>query len=269
MLPLVCIDVDGTLVGPAGEPTDAVWWAVERALGRGQHLALSTARGAFGPTLDWARRLDPAGWHVFHAGAALVHTGDGAVRAHGLADPVVTLAETIARDRGWVLERYSAADYVVATDHPLAVDHARLLGVPHRVRRADDLDGDVVRVQFVVPLDDADEVVRAMGDPTVGERAAVGVATSPAMPGAAFVSVTAPGVTKASAIGELADLLGTTLDRVMMVGDGDNDLEAVAVVGHGVAMGNATSALEAVADHRVPPVTDDGLVDALELSARL
>ena len=43
----------------SGEPTPAVWAAADSAIERGQHLALTTARGAFGPTYEWARRLDP------------------------------------------------------------------------------------------------------------------------------------------------------------------------------------------------------------------
>ena len=146
MLPLVCIDVDRTLVGPTGSPTAAVWAAADAAVARGQHLALTTARGAFGPTFAYAQRLDPAGWHIFHAGAALVHTGTNQVRQHLLPQEAVDRASAAAQEHGWIFEYYAATDYTVDSSDPLAVQHAALMGVAHTQRQPDALDGDVVRV---------------------------------------------------------------------------------------------------------------------------
>ncbi len=264
MLPLVCIDVDGTLVGSSGTPTSGVWAAADAAVRRGQHLALCTARGAFGPTWGHARRLDPDGWHVFHAGAALVHAGTGAVRAEPLDPAMVAACASLAAGRGWVFEHYAPADYTTDSAHPLAVAHAGLLGVPHRARPASSLEGPCVRVQFVVPLAEAGAVVAAA--PAGVE---ITVATSPVMPDVAFVTATPPGVDKARAIEAVAAELGVGMDEVMMVGDGHNDLAAIRAVGHGTAMGNAEPEVLAAARHVVGHVDDDGLAEALELSARL
>ena len=264
MLPLVCLDVDGTLIGSAGSPTDAVWAAAEAAIARGQHLVLCTARWAAGPTWEYARRLDPDGWHVFHAGAALVHSGGGDARTVPLPAAVVEACEAVAAERGWVLEHYTLSDMAVDSDDRLAVDHAALLGVPHVRRPATSVAGDRMRVQFIVESSDAAAVVTA-----VGPGPSVSIASSPVMPGAAFVSVAAAGVTKGTAITELAGLVGVELSDVMMVGDGPNDIEAMEAVGHGVAMGNADPACTAVARHRVAPVDDDGVVEALALAAEL
>lgn len=265
MLPLICIDVDGTLVGSTHKPTDAVWQAAAEATARGQHLALSTARGAFGPTLDYARRLDPNGWHIFHNGGALVHTGSGEIRGTAIGLDVVDGAHAIAERNGWVIEYYSADDYTVDSDDDLAIEHAALVGVPHVVRTRDTLDGEIVRVQFVVPLDVVPQVHAEMQ----GLNATVVAAPSPVMPGTAFVSCTKPGVSKGAAIGRIADEMGITVADAMMVGDGDNDVEAIATVGHGVAMANAVPAAKEAARYEVGHVDDDGLVDALTLSATI
>lgn len=265
MLPLICIDVDGTLVGSSHVPTEAVWQAAADATARGQHLALSTARGAFGPTLDYARRLDPNGWHIFHNGGALVHAGSGEIRGTAVAAEVVVAAQDIADRNDWVIEFYSADDYTVDSDHELAVDHAALVGVPHQVRTRDSLVSEIVRVQFVVPL----ELVPAVTAEMTGLDAAVVAATSPVMPGVAFVSCTRPGVAKGAAIARIADEMKISVADVMMVGDGDNDVEALASVGHGVAMANAVPAAKAAASYIVPHVDQDGLVDALSLSVTL
>ncbi len=51
------------------------------------------------------------------------------------------------------------------------------------------------------------------------------------------------------------------LDRsaALAFGDGENDMEMLQAVGHGVAMGNASEALKAVADDICPPVSQDGV----------
>lgn len=265
MLPLVFIDVDGTLVGSSGSPTDAVWAAARRAVGRGQHLALATARPAFALTWEWARRLDPDGWHVFQSGTSLVHTGTGDVRHTALpAGAVAELAAAAAARPGWVLELYTDRCLFVDSDQPLAVAHAGLLGIEHRRRPLDDVDDVVVRAQLVVPIADAVTARAAAPEGTVGHSA-----TSPVMPGAAFVSITDVAATKPSGIIALAELSGAALADVAMVGDGNNDALAVALVGHGIAMGNAEPETAAAARHHVAPVDADGVVEALDLTATL
>ncbi len=265
MLPLVCIDVDGTLVGPSHEPTEGVWRAAEQATARGQHLSLSTGRGAFGPTMDFARRLDPDGWHIFHNGAAIVHAGSNETVTNPLAPQVVDACAEIADRHGWVIEYYSVDDYTVDSAVDLALDHAKLLGVDHVVRERNTLRSAIVRLQFVVPLEVLDWVNAEM----TGHDAEVVHATAPGMPGIAFVSCTSPGISKASAIATVAGRIGIDVDQVMMVGDGLNDLEAIRSVGHGVAMGNAAREVLVAARHVVATVTNDGLVQALGMSAQL
>lgn len=264
MLPLICLDVDGTLVGSAGTPSDGVWAAADRARARGQRLTLCTARLAAGPTRDWAARLDPDGWHIFHTGAARWNPGSGEVRTEPLDDAIVGECATIAADRGWVFETYSWDDYVVDSDQDLARDHAALLALPFRRRPLGDLAGAVVRVQFVVSTADAPAVLAAA---PVGSAASG--ATSPMMPGAAFVSLTVEGVSKAAGIAAVAGDLGVTMGEVMMVGDGHNDVGAIGAVGWGVAMGNAEPEVKEAARLQVADVDADGAAQAVDRSADL
>lgn len=264
MLGLICLDVDGTLVGEAGVPSNATWAAADRARSRGQHLTLCTARLAAGSTRGWAERLDPDGWHIFHTGAARWRPSTGELRLVTLDPGAVAACEDLAQEQGWVLETYTWDDYAVDSHHQLAVDHAALLDLPFQPRPASALDGEIVRVQFVVPIDQTEKVLATVPHPLTGSAA-----TSPAMPGAAFVSVSAPGVSKAQAIAEVARDLGCEMSQVMMVGDGHNDIPAVAAVGWGVAMGNAESELKAVARLEVADVDQDGAAEAIDRSASL
>jgi Cof subfamily protein (haloacid dehalogenase superfamily) len=264
VLPLICLDVDGTLVGRRGEPSPALWAAADAARDRGQRLTLCTARLAAGPTRTWAERLDPAGWHVFHTGAARWHPVSGEVREVALGSDQVAECHEVAERHGWVVETYSWDDYVVDSDHPLAVAHAGLLAIEHRRRPVTDLAGAVVRVQFVVAEADAAAALAAAPAGTVASGA-----TSPIMPGAVFVSVTAAGVSKAAGVLAVAADVGADPSNVMMVGDGHNDLSAMAAVGWPVAMGNAEAEVLAAGRMVVADVDADGAAQAIEASATL
>lgn len=268
MIQLICIDVDGTLVGASGIVADEVWDAVDAALDRGQHLALSTARGAFAASWEMAKRLDPSGWHVFHAGGATVHTGTGDTRQHTLTDEQVSTAMSVADEHGWILELYSPADYAIEDETDIAVEHAGLMGVPYVKTALDEFIArgeHIVRVQFVVPEAQIPDVHEAAG----GLGLAITSATSPIMPGTAFVSATQAGISKATGIAQICADLGLSIDDVMMVGDGLNDMPAIEAVGHPVAMGNAAAEVKAAARYHVAPVSEHGVAEALELSTTL
>jgi hydroxymethylpyrimidine pyrophosphatase-like HAD family hydrolase len=62
----------------------------------------------------------------------------------------------------------------------------------------------------------------------------------------------------------LAQHFDISQSEVLAAGDQGNDLAMVEWAGIGVAMGNAVTAVKAVATWTAPPVTDDGAVAILE-----
>jgi hydroxymethylpyrimidine pyrophosphatase-like HAD family hydrolase len=73
-----------------------------------------------------------------------------------------------------------------------------------------------------------------------------------------------PGVTKGSALGRAADLLGFTSADTIAFGDMPNDIPMLIWAGRGVAMGNADHRVKAVADEVAPAHDDDGVAAVLE-----
>ena len=254
---LVCIDLDGTLVGSSGVVSSAVWAAAARLRARGVRLAVCSGRPGFGLARGYAERLDADGWHVFQNGASVVRLPAGETRSTPLSPALVR--ELVARSRalGRPLELYGDGEYAVEFTGERARQHAALLGVPFAPRDLLSLAVPAVRAQWLLPHDEAGAV---MAEPHDGLTLAHSL--SPVMPGTSFVNVTPAGVDKASSVRRVAEAYGVPLERVMMVGDGQNDVSTMRIVGVPVAMGNAEPSALAAARHTVGDVDADRLVEA-------
>ena len=261
MIGLVGIDVDGTLVGTSGTVAPVVWEAAQRARAAGIRLALCSGRPAFGVALEYAQKLDPDGWHIFQNGASVVHAGSGHSRSVTLPPDSVKSLIARARSTGDLLELYSDKAYVTESTSSWAHAHAALLGVPFEARPFESLAGPVVRAQWLLSQEDAKAVMAA-----AHPQLEIAQSSSPLMPDTVFVGLTREGVSKGSALRTVAAEYGVSLQDVMYVGDAGNDLSALRIVGHPVAMANADPVVLKVAVHTVGHVDEGGLAQALELA---
>jgi Cof subfamily protein (haloacid dehalogenase superfamily) len=264
VIQLICIDVDGTLVGTSGGVLPAVWPAAERARANGARLAICSGRPAFGDALGYAQRLDPTGWHIFQNGASVIHLETLASRSMGIAPHLVSEIVRQSRNGGPVVELYTDLEYAVEVDDTRARQHAKLLGVPLALRSLDALSAPVVRALWLCPPNRVDAVVAA-----APPGLELGTATSPPMPSTVFINVTPAGVNKAVAVRTIATEYRIPLGNVMYVGDGHVDIGPMREVGVPVAMGNGEPDVKAASQHIVASVDDGGLVEALELALRL
>lgn len=264
MVGLVCIDVDGTLVGPSGTVLPEVWTAAERARASGLQLAVCSGRPAFGLARSYAERLDAGGWHVFQNGASVFHLPSSASHSRSIPAEVLERLRERAHETGRILELYTDAGYAVESTADRAVRHAALLGVPFEQRDFDSLEGRIVRAQWLIALEETDAVVAESHDGLT-----LSPSLSPVMPDTSFINMTPQGVDKTSAVRILAEEYGMPLDRVMMIGDGNNDVGPMSIVGYPVAMGNAEPDVFKVARYTVGHVEDGGLLEAFDLAMRL
>ena len=264
MIQLICIDVDGTMVGSSGEVADATWAAAERMRARGVRLAICSGRPAFGKTRGYAERLDADGWHVFQNGASVVHLPGGNTRSRPLAPAAVRALIARSRATGRPLELYGHAGHAVEMDVPRTRQHAVLLGIPFVLRDLLAFGASVVRAQWLLPHHEVDDVLAEPHDGLTLSHS-----LSPVMPDTSFLNVTPDGVDKGEAVRVVAREYGVPLERVMMVGDGANDVPVMRIVGAAVAMGNAEPAALEAAHHHVGDVDRGGLVEALALALTL
>lgn len=259
MIALIGIDVDGTLVGHSGEVPDVVWQAAAQARAAGIHLAICTGRPAFGIAAEYARRLDDDGWHIFQNGASIVNLATHESRSTPLPEGCVRHLVVQARETGQVLEVYGDDDYVVESEAPWAKQHAELLGLQFKPRPFETLSPPLVRAQWLLSPEDADHLI-APADLEMAHS------TSPLMPNVRFVGLTRKGVSKGSAMREIAAAYRVDMRDVMYIGDSGNDISALRVVGHPIAMANASPKVIEAASRTVAHVDDAGVAEALRLA---
>ncbi|MFN8668247.1 MAG: Cof-type HAD-IIB family hydrolase [Gemmatimonadaceae bacterium] len=264
MIRLLCADVDGTLVGARGAVHPEVWPAVERARAAGIRLALCSGRPAFGITREYAERFAPEGWHIFQNGASVVHFPDGRTHSVRVTPEQAAFLRQRARVTGFTLEFYGDLDYAVEDDDVYTHQHAALLGVPFRSRPLATFDQPIVRAQWMVRKTQHDAVLAESC-----EGLELWPSTSPLMPDTLFVGILPRGTNKGTGVQALADEYGIPLDEIMFVGDAWNDMPALQLVGHPVAMANAEPEAIAIARHVVGHVDDGGLAEALDLAVRI
>ena len=79
-----------------------------------------------------------------------------------------------------------------------------------------------------------------------------------------YLDGTNAGANKGGAVRGIAKAMGVPLDRVLTIGDGDNDTPMFDVGGFSVAMGNANSAVQALAAAVTDSCEEDGFAVAIE-----
>ena len=258
---LLAFDLDGTVLDDHFEISPRVRQAVRGAVSRGVRVTIATGRplpvirpfyaalGVNAPVLAMQGGLiyDFASEKVLHE---LTLPGDLAC----------ALMELESRRPAW-----QAVLFVGDSVHVSAVRYppkfyASLLGANLTVDA--DLCAVIARrdpdkVLFVIPPEDAEESLREL------QRISAGRATV-VQSHRLFVEVNPLDAHKGAGLARLAADLNIPRERVMAIGDQDNDMTMIAWAGVGVAMGNASPATLAAADWIAPPISADGAAAAIE-----
>jgi Cof subfamily protein (haloacid dehalogenase superfamily) len=261
---LVALDIDGTLfdndpsTGQVEEVVrPAVRDAVRRAHDAGAHVVLATGRSTFGVTPVWdLLGLPPEG------STALAVASNGAVT---FRYPPVEVRSTVTFDASEVVR-------MLLEEVPQAAVAVEEIGVGYRINRPFP-EGEITgrMIQQTVEELVAEPVTRVIiRDPHSSEEEFLALAEKLGLQGTnyfigwtAWLDIAPEGVTKASALADVADELGVAQADVLAIGDGRNDLDMLAWAGRGVAMGQAPLEVQEAADDVTETVVDDGV--AVEL----
>jgi Cof subfamily protein (haloacid dehalogenase superfamily) len=255
---LAATDLDGTLIRTDGTVSRRTCEAMHAAEAAGIVLALVTGRPP-----RWMAPVAQATGHTGIAvcanGALLYDLHTETVLASSLL-PVADQQRVVAALRAVAPGLTFAAEYSPGFGHEPGYRHGWDLGLADvRVGPVEEiLDRPVAKLLARHRTMASDELL-ALAVEVLGGSVAVTSSSREAL-----IEISAPGVTKASALAGLAGRHGLTAEQVVAFGDMPNDLPMLAWAGRAVAVANAHPEVLALADEITASNDDDGVALVLE-----
>ena len=255
---MVCLDVDGTIVDFDGHMYPEVRAEIINVMEAGHHVLIATGR-AFHATLPIIRDIG------LHSGYSVCSNGGVSLRL----DPQLEEGfEIIARstfDPSSVLdslsERIPMAKFAIEDDNGQYLSTERFQDFSFGVQAIgvtfEELQ-ETTAVRLVVFSQDSSTREFAAAIETLGLQ---GITYSVGYN--AWLDVAGAGVSKASGLEALRQILHVEPQDTVAIGDGFNDVEMLEWAGRGVAMGQAPREVKQVADEITGTVHDGGLATVL------
>lgn len=250
---VVAADIDGTLLRDDKSLSLAVREALEGASLRGITVVVATGRPAFG-ALPVAKGLG-ADFLISYGGGRVENLSTGEMVSELMVSPTLAgeLYE-IASQAGLAIETFREDTALTeSADNPYIRRQARInrLSVRH-------VDSFVEAACLPMPkcmiVGVPEKVEMVERDVLKVFEGRLNVCRSEPF----FLELTAPGADKGNALARLAEHEGWSLDEVVALGDGYNDIPMIQRAGLGCAMGNASDVVKASADLVLKSNEEDG-----------
>lgn len=265
---LVCLDLDGTLCDGEKNVSPGNRAALARAREAGLAVAVASGRHPF----NVCALMDDLGLShtaVCLSGAYVMLDGREVFR-HGISLECAERAIEVARRAGCYVS-VSGADFNLNSGSVARA--ASEAAASSRYQGCGDYDGLLRAVRArggellkcALHADD-DEGYRELRVLLAEALSGVTLARSDVR----WMDVTDAGCSKAEGISALAAAMGLSLAEVAAIGDDENDVESMGVVGLGIAMGNAIGPVRSAAGMVVADNEHDGVAEAIDaiLAAR-
>ncbi|MDQ3403553.1 MAG: Cof-type HAD-IIB family hydrolase [Actinomycetota bacterium] len=262
---LVASDIDGTLLDPLHKVTSRTVGTIGRVLATETPFVLVTGRPPrWIPPVSSEAGLN--GYAVCANGAIVLDIGASRlVSVHGLdamvLHDVVETLETVMPGLRVATEHATVGPFV-EDDLGFATEpgYSNPWGDAERNERPRaEVLGYTATKLLIRHEDMTSEEMALAAVELVGDAVDVTFSTS-----LGLIEISAPGVTKARGLAEVAGLVGVAQERVVAFGDMPNDIEMLRWAGHGVAMANAHADVLAAADEVTGPNSEDGVAQVLE-----
>lgn len=260
MIRLIALDLDGTLLDPAGQITDETKTAIAQAREAGIKVVLSTGR-AVPEAADFAARAGCDPLSVCLGGAAL---SDNRTLEHlrrwDMPPAAAKKALGLCLDREIELMLFAGEQIVLDPFSHRSLSKTYPYPVFHQAA--------VVTEDPIAYLEEHNlPLTKIHGD---WNRPAYPLAELSQLEGVELTSsndhdfeLVPKGVNKGRTLALLALILGVPLDQCAGVGDSENDLAMLQAVGFPIAMGNGCDSVKATACHIAPDNAHEGVAQAI------
>ncbi len=262
---MLVVDIDGTLIGEKRAISKRDKETLKKAKARGVKVSLCTGR-VNKACRGIIEELELDGYHIFYDGALVSDpAGDKEIYTRAIDKSIVRRMVEFIRSNDTYLELYSSQRFFAERRNWSDEIHERFFGVAPEIVSYDGIweRERIIKAELVVR--NTEEAVKAESfRKEFTESLRFSIARSPSFPDIEFINILNPEASKGEALMVLAEYLGVSLDEVMAIGDGSNDVPLLEAAGFSVAMANARDELKEIADYITLDADSSGVAVAVE-----
>jgi 5-amino-6-(5-phospho-D-ribitylamino)uracil phosphatase len=259
------LDIDGTLLDKHGNISDSDLQSIDKVRSKGINISLCTGRAA-GSCKELLNKLSLDGLHVFCDGALVCNADfDFEVYVKSIGTDLLKRTCDAAAKYRLPLELYTSTDLFIEHETWITDIQRKFFGIFPREVNFNSIIGSERIIKGGLIISSPEEEARtAAFSQDFKDELYFSWAKTPAYPATNFINITAAGVSKGAALEALTGYWGLTLNEVMAIGDGSNDVSLLSRAGFAIAMQNAPDELKSVADYITGNVEQNGVSRAVE-----
>ncbi|MBI4296166.1 MAG: HAD family phosphatase [Chloroflexi bacterium] len=261
---LLVVDVDGTLVGRTGNISPENREAIRKVRRAGIRISLCTGRVPKACE-RYVRELNLDGYHIFCDGALASSPDGDVVYIRPIRPEVIREAVEFTYENGIYLELYSATRFFIREETWATKLRREFFGLEPTMADLRELWNleKIIKAQLMLSTEEE----RAQAEKfraRFKDDFNFSYAKIPSHPNVDFINLIHPEASKGVALRALVTHLDVSLEEVVAVGDGRNDIPLLTLAGLAIAMDNAPDDLKAIADYVTLDVDQNGLAAAVD-----
>lgn len=256
---MIAIDQDGTLLSDDGSISERNVRAVKTAVSRNIQVIIATGKTR-GSAVNVMAQLGIETPGVFTQGLVICNA-DGSIRYEQTLDRETAVTIFAFCDENQLPYSAYCGMRIIAPHANTYADLLRDKYLEPFVEVVGPLAAlrDTHRINKIVISDEENnDSTRAQLEILVGHQ----VTVTQAVP--EYIEIIPTGASKGLGVKRLLTDLGYVPSDLLAIGDGENDLEMLQMAGVGVAMGNAATAVKAIADYVTADNNHSGVAEAIE-----
>lgn len=255
---LFAMDLDGTLLNKKGEITEGNKKAIQELSKAGVIPTISTGR-MYQASREYALQLELDVPIVTYNGALIKSTSGKVYYERFLEPSVVGEICDFCHEHNYYFQSYQndILHYEEYTEKSKAYEESiNIKGIAVGSKIKEMVDNIPKMLIITSGNEESDHVVKLFNERFAGRAQAAKSQLN-------YVEIMATNVSKASGLQHLAEKLGFTIENVMAIGDGNNDVPMLKASGFGVVMGSAKPDVKAAGDAVVGDCEHDGVAEAI------